>query len=176
MQQARVPGTLGTLRIAALLVLLSPMFPLITAAKTLMIFAPHPDDEALMASGIMYSALSRGDTVKVVVMTNGDAGAAPPGTSLGTTRQGETVTGMSTLGLSEQNIIFLGYGDGMLMQLQNSSFPTAIYTSYAGQTQTYASRGLGGTDYHNYLNQVHGAYNQATLLADVQAVFAEFQT
>ena len=67
MQQARVPGTLGTLRIAALLVLLSPMFPLITAAKTLMIFAPHPDDEALMASGIMYSALSRGDTVKVVV-------------------------------------------------------------------------------------------------------------
>ena len=131
MQQARVPGTLGTLRIAALLVLLSPMFPLITAAKTLMIFAPHPDDEALMASGIMYSALSRGDTVKVVVMTNGDAGAAPPGTSLGTTRQGETVTGMSTLGLSEQNIIFLGYGDGMLMQLQNSSFPTAIYTSYA---------------------------------------------
>src|SRR5712691_4228865 len=80
MQQARVPGTLGTLRIAALLVLLSPMFPLITAAKTLMIFAPHPDDEALMASGIMYSALSRGDTVKVVVMTNGDAGAAPPST------------------------------------------------------------------------------------------------
>src|SRR5947208_16260097 len=175
MQDARVPRILGILRIAALPVLIFLIFPFTTAAKTLVIFAPHPDDEALMASGIMYSALSRGDTVKVVMMTNGDAGAAPPGTTLGTRREGETVTGMSTLGLSEQNIIFLGYGDEMLMELQNSTSPTMVYTSDAGQTQTYASRGLGGTDYHNYLNQVHGAYNQATLLADVQAVFQNFK-
>src|SRR5690348_15493192 len=74
MQDARVPRILGILRIAALPVLVFLIFPFTTAAKTLMIFAPHPDDEALMGSGIMYSALSRGDTVKVVVMTNGDAG------------------------------------------------------------------------------------------------------
>jgi LmbE family N-acetylglucosaminyl deacetylase len=82
---------------------------------------------------------------------------------------------MSTLGLTEQNIIFLGYGDGLLMELQNSPFPTTIYTSNAGQTQTYASRGLGGTDYHNYLNHVHGAYNQATVLSDVEAVLQNFK-
>src|SRR6266567_4798943 len=175
MQDASVPRILGILRIAALPVLVFLIFPFTTAAKTLIIFAPHPDDEALMASGIMYSALARGDTVKVVLMTNGDAGGPVPSVSLGTSRQGETVTGMSTLGLSEQNIIFLGYGDEMLMELQNSTSPTTVYTSDAGQTQTYASRGLGGTDYHNYLNQVHGAYNQATLLADVQAVFQNFK-
>src|SRR5215467_9724353 len=77
-------------------------------AKTLMIVAPHPDDEALMASGIIYSALARGDTVKVVVMTNGDKGGSDPGVTLGLTREGETVTAMSKLGLAEQNIIFLG--------------------------------------------------------------------
>src|SRR5438105_7372898 len=174
MQDASVPRILGILRIAALPVLVFLIFPFTTAAKTLMIFAPHPDDEALMASGIMYSALARGDTVKVVLMTNGDAGGPVPSVSLGTTRQGETVTGMSTLGLVEQNIIFLGYPDEMLMQLHNSSSPTAVYTSYAGQTQTYASRGLGGTDYHNYLNHVHGGYSQATLLADVKAVLQNF--
>jgi len=111
------------------ILLLQIVFTSATYAKTLIIFAPHPDDEALMASGIMYSALARGDTVKVVLMTNGDAGGPVPSVSLGTTRQGETVTGMSTLGLVEQNIIFLGYPDEMLMQLHNSSSPTAVYTS-----------------------------------------------
>jgi hypothetical protein len=66
---------------------------------------------------------------------------------------------MSTLGLTEQGIIFLEYGDGTLMELQNSTSPTTVYTSAAGQTQTYASRGLGATDYHNYLYGSHGAYN-----------------
>src|ERR1051326_2558160 len=159
MQEASVPGTLGTLRIAALLVLVSLIFPPSTAAKTLMIFAPHPDDEALMASGIMYSALARGDTVKVVVMTNGDSGGTPS-TTLGITREGETVSGMSTLGLSEENIIFLGYGDATLLPIENSSSATTVFTSNAGQTQTYASRGLGATDYHNHLYGAHGAYNQ----------------
>src|ERR1700680_3481230 len=89
--------------------LLSLVFTSAASAKKLIIFAPHPDDEALMASGIMYSALARGDTVTVVVMTNGDSGGPTPGTTLGIAREGETVTGMSTLGLGEQNIIFLGY-------------------------------------------------------------------
>ena len=144
------------------------------SAKKLVIFAPHPDDEALMASGIMYSALARGDTVTVVVMTNGDSGGPTPGTTLGITREGETVTGMSTLGLGEQNIIFLGYGDGTLLNVYKSSSPTTIFPSGIGQTQTYGSRGLGGTDYHNFLNGVHGAYNQVTLLADVTAVLQNF--
>jgi len=111
-------------------------------AKTRIIFAPHPDDEALMASGIIYSALSKGDVVKVVVMTNGDA-FPPATTATGITREAETVSGMSVLGLSEQNIIFLGYGDLTLMKLYNSASPTTVFTSTAGQTQTYASRGLG---------------------------------
>jgi len=142
-------------------------------AKTRIIFAPHPDDEALMASGIIYSALSKGDVVKVVVMTNGDA-FPPATTALGITREGESVSGMSILGLSEQNIIFLGYGDLTLMKLYNSASPTTVFTSTAGQTQTYASRGLGSTDYHNYLHGAHGAYNQATLLGDVEAVLQNF--
>lgn len=126
-----------------------------------------------MACGIIYSALARGDMVKVVVMTNGDSGGTPNAT-LGITREGETVSGMSTLGLSEQNLIFLGYGDGTLLPIQNSSSPTTIFTSNAGQTQTYGSRGLGGTDYHNYLYGVHGPYNQATLFADVKAILQNF--
>src|SRR6266581_4593235 len=104
------------------ILLLQIVFTSATYAKTLIIFAPHPDDEALMASGIMYSALSKGDVVKVVVMTNGDA-FPPATTATGITREAETVSGMSVLGLSEQNIIFLGYGDLTLMKLYNSASP-----------------------------------------------------
>src|SRR5438067_6956285 len=109
MQTARALRTFGNFWIAALPVLVFLISPGVTAAKTLLVIAPHPDDEALMGSGIIYSALARGDTVKVIVMTNGDAGGTPS-TTLGITREGETVTGMSTLGLSEQDIIILGYG------------------------------------------------------------------
>ncbi|MGA9544730.1 MAG: PIG-L family deacetylase, partial [Candidatus Sulfotelmatobacter sp.] len=47
--------------------------PELLAQKRILVFAPHPDDEALMASGVIYSALQNGDTVNVVVMTNGDS-------------------------------------------------------------------------------------------------------
>jgi LmbE family N-acetylglucosaminyl deacetylase len=72
----------------------------------ILIVAPHPDDEALMFSGVVYSALSRGEPVKIVMMTNGDL----TGVSMGNTRQDETVSAMSgVLGILESNIIFLGY-------------------------------------------------------------------
>jgi LmbE family N-acetylglucosaminyl deacetylase len=143
------------------------------AAKTLVVFAPHPDDEGLMASGIIYSALQRGDTVEVVLMTNGDA-CCGGGPAVGLTRESETVTAMAKLGLSEENVIFLGYGDQALMPMYSSTSPTAIFTSQAGQTQTYADRGLGGVSYHEYLYGVPGAYSQATLVGDVEAVLQNF--
>jgi membrane protein DedA with SNARE-associated domain len=56
-------------------------------AKAILVFAPHPDDEALMAAGIITTALTNGDNVKVVVMTNGNVNGA----SVGYTREGESV-------------------------------------------------------------------------------------
>jgi len=82
---------------------------------------------------------------------------------------------MSLLGLGERHIIFLGYGDLTLPQLYDSTSSTTVFTSGAGQSQTYASRGLGGTDYHNYLHRVHGAYNRTSLLGDVEAVLQTFK-
>ncbi len=139
--------------------------PQLASAKTIVVVAPHPGDEALMASGVIYAAKQRGDTVKVVVVTNGDQS----GVSMGQTRQGETVNGMATLGVSEQDIIFLGYGDGLLLTLYQSASATTVYTSAAGRTQTYASRGLGSVDYHTFLNSVAGSYNRQTILGDFKS-------
>jgi LmbE family N-acetylglucosaminyl deacetylase len=135
-------------------------------ARTILVVAPHPDDEALCCSGVIYSALQRGDTVYVVVMTNGDYSLGQSG---GLRREGETVTGMELLGLDEQHVIFLGYGDGSTLRLYQSADPNQVYTSPAGLTQTYGNRGLGGVDYHDYLYGVHGSYNRSTMMQDVTA-------
>src|SRR6267143_6247053 len=77
--------------------------PSVAAAKTIMIFAPHPDDEALIAAGRMRAAVTAGDTGKVVVVTNGDIN----GVQAGLTREGESVAAAQLLGLTEQDVIFL---------------------------------------------------------------------
>ena len=136
--------------------------------KTVLVVAPHPDDEALCCSGIIYSALQQGDTVKVVVVTNGDFYA--PGVPVGYTREAESVAAMSVLGLTEQDVIFFGYGDQTLQDLYQSTSPTTLITSAAGQTQTYANRGLGGVPYHQYIYGAPGSYNRQTILQDMETM------
>ena len=133
--------------------------------KTIVVFAPHPDDEALCCSGVIYAAKAAGNTVKVVVVTNGDF----YGYNTGFTREAETVSAMAALGVAEQDIIFLGYGDQTLLDLFQSASPTTIITSEAGQTHTYGNRGLGSVDYHTYLHGTPGTYNRQTILGDIEA-------
>ncbi len=136
--------------------------------KTIVILAPHSDDEALCCAGVIYSALQQGDTVKVVVVTNGDYYS--PGVPLGYERQAESVAAMGVLGLTEQDVIFFGYGDQTLQSLYQSTSPTTLITSAAGQTQTYGNRGLGGVSYHQYVYGVPGEYNRQTILQDMESM------
>src|SRR5215470_14613399 len=40
--------------------------------QSIVIFAPHPDDEVIGCAGVIMQALARGARVKVVAITNGD--------------------------------------------------------------------------------------------------------
>ncbi len=42
-------------------------------SERVMVFAPHPDDEALACTGLLRRSVLRGDAVKVVIATSGDA-------------------------------------------------------------------------------------------------------
>jgi len=44
----------------------------ITKQDRILILAPHPDDEAISAGGVIQKALSQDAKVKVVCITNGD--------------------------------------------------------------------------------------------------------
>jgi LmbE family N-acetylglucosaminyl deacetylase len=140
------------------------------SARSILVVAPHPDDETLIAAGVIRQAVEAGDTVTVVVVTNGDR----RGTAVGYTRQAETVAAMSLLGLAEDDVIFLGHGDELLMTLYNAASETTVSTSTGGQTRTYGNRGLGRTDYHTYRYGVAGDYNRRTVLQDLTDLLVTF--
>src|SRR5882672_9072010 len=154
------------------LILASAVLPQFAAAKTILVFAPHPDDEALIAAGRIRTAVLAGDTVKIVVVTAGDSAG---GVDEAARRAGESVAAAQLLGLTEQDVIFLAYPELGLQQIYNAASPTDVITSKAGQTQTYGNRGLGGMDFHRYRFGSPGPYNRVTMEQDIRTLLADYR-
>ena len=90
----------------------------------IMILAPHPDDEAIAAAGVIQQAAKAGAQVQVVYLTNGEHNQFAfivyekritlrqgEFIHLGQVRRQEAIKAMQLLGLNENNLIFLGYPD-----------------------------------------------------------------
>src|SRR5262245_1432583 len=158
-------GWIGTLLLAF------AGLPSVAAARTIMIVSPHPDDESLIAAGRVRAAVEAGDSVKIVIVTNGDIG----GVERGLQREGESVAAAQLLGLTEQDVIFLGYPDASMMDIYNAPSPNDVITSAAGQTQTYGNRGLGGMDFHSFFFGSPGPYNRVTVEQDIRTLLANLR-
>lgn len=96
----------------------------ITSQDRILILAPHPDDEAIGCAGIIQQALDVGAKVKVAYLTNGDHNQLAfivyekrltlrtgEFIHMGQVRRSEAVKAMKLLGLSENDLVFLGYPD-----------------------------------------------------------------
>lgn len=90
----------------------------------LLVLAPHPDDEALGAAGLVRRVLAVGGHVRIVVVTSGDAfaegvetieGIANPRPrdyrGYGTLRERESREAMARLGVDAAHVTFLGFPD-----------------------------------------------------------------
>jgi len=159
-------GTRGVLTALTAVMLSTLAAALPAAAQGVMVVAPHPDDDVVIASGVIRRAVLRGETVNVVYVTNGDW----VGASSGIVRQGEVVTAQAALGVTEAHLIFLGYPDGSLKTIwTNYASPASQFTAPNGQSATYGNRGLGSTDYHDYFTpgDSHAAYNRPNMVTDM---------
>ena len=92
--------------------------------QRILILAPHPDDEAIACAGIIQQALKAGAKVRVVYLTNGDHNELAfivyekritlrqgEFIHMGLLRRQESIQAMKFLGLSEDDLVFLGYPD-----------------------------------------------------------------
>lgn len=98
--------------------------------QRILVVAPHPDDEALGAGGIMAKAHDLGHEVSVVLLTCGDGFVqdaaryylslevtADEYLHMGYERQMETQRALAEVGVSKERIYFLGFPDGGLDSL-----------------------------------------------------------
>lgn len=147
---------------------------LLTRGKKILIFAPHQDDEVLMCAGIITHALVNGGNVNIVIVTNGDK----KGRKTGLKRIKETIKAIKILGLSTENIVFLGYGStekdinsSFMNQLYHASLETVI-ASHVG-TQTYSIPEF--PEYHYQKFGQHASYTNSNLRQDLELVIKEFR-
>lgn len=134
------------------------------ADRRVMLFVPHQDDEINVLGGVMEEYVKYGSEVYVVFSTNGDY------YDLADIRFRAALDVMSAVGVPEQNVIFLGYGDRWDPEgphLYNAE-PDKAMRSAVGYTKTY------GTQWHKAYREGQ-LYTQGNFLNDMESVILEFQ-
>jgi LmbE family N-acetylglucosaminyl deacetylase len=85
--------------------------------KTILVFTPHPDDDVFGAGGTIALLNRNHNKVLIVVYTNDDKGSYDPDMSsqrLAGIRRAEQEVSEGLLGTAKENIMWMGYDDGML--------------------------------------------------------------
>jgi LmbE family N-acetylglucosaminyl deacetylase len=108
----------------------APALPPIDAGTTLLVIAPHPDDEILCCAGVIQRVLRAGGHASVVWVTSGDAsflglllierglpGQTGKARALGVRRMTEARAATARLGVPASGQMFLGYPDRGLLAL-----------------------------------------------------------
>lgn len=146
----------------------------------ILILSPHPDDETIACAGVIQQALKVGAGVRIVYLTNGDHNQIAfivyekrltlrrgEFIHMGEVRRYEAIKAMKLLGVSESNLIFLGYPD----------FGTfAIFSRYWQNTLPYKSflTRISAVPYKEDLS--FGApYRGESILSDIKDVLLSYK-
>ncbi len=136
-------------------------------AKKALIIVPHEDDEILVAGNLICHLIQNNVVVYIVFATNGDWMVPAE------KRIKEAIKSSSVLGIPEEQIIFLGYGDSL-----NSENKRHLYyydkgatTSPSGHRETYGA--FTKQDYSYARNGTHHAYNRTNFEIDLHDVITD---
>ena len=151
------------------------------AGETILIFAPHEDDEMLGAGGYIQQAVAAGAHVHLVFMTNGEypeidvilferslSSNPQRFIRLGLMRQQESLNALQFLGVPRANVAFLGYPNGYLYRMWEPAhwLPGDPVTS-ARTRSTHAPYANAFTPHAGYCGQ--------SVLQDVETVLHAVQ-
>ena len=147
--------------------------------ESIVVFAPHPDDEVIGCAGIIMQALAREARVTVVDITSGDGfPAAAAGLThkeqgqlgpddffaLSRLRQTQSRNALQILGGKAGDLILLGYPDGELGNLYHSTDNRVIRQQFTRKNVTYA---LIQKDYHTSVHGKPALYQRSSVLGDL---------
>lgn len=158
-----------------------------TRPESIVVFAPHPDDEVIGCAGIIMQALARGARVKVIDITSGDGfDAAAAGVThkavnqvgpddffaLSRLRQTQSRNALEILGGKADDLIILGYPDGDLGNLYDSTDDKVIRQQFTMRNETYA---LIQKDYHSSVHGTPAPYKRSSVLGDLAELLTTLQ-
>jgi len=133
--------------------------------RDVMLIVPHQDDEINVLGGVIEELVNYGSNVRIVFVTNGDYDGIPE------TRMGESIAYGALVGIPEENIIFLGYGDVWNVDdgvhIYNAPSGTVVSSRY-GAVQTY------GMESHPAFREGN-AYTVENYLSDMEAVILRYR-
>lgn len=133
-----------------------------------MVIVPHQDDEINAAAAMTYTLSRAGANIVLVYTTNGDWKYTAE------TRMKEAVNAAGVLGVKEENIIFLGYGDAFNNDMHDHLFYHAEKVrSASGYEETYGSR--AHLDYVFKKTGKHHEYTNINYLNDIVEVVGDYR-
>lgn len=149
--------------------------PPLGPATSLLVVAPHPDDETLCCAGVIQRVVQAGGRASIVWITSGDAslldlllveksvtGSAARLRDLAARRMREARAAAALLGVPQDALLFLGYPDRGVLELLTGHHET-VYTS--------RFTAADAVPYREALFPGH-AYTGASLERDFAAVLA----
>lgn len=161
----------------------SPAMPDLRLAPNdrILIFAPHPDDETIATGGVIQQAVAMGLPIRLVYLTYGDNAEtafiayrkrpvvrSKSVQGMGLTRHDEAVAAADVLGLSPDQLTFLGYPDFRTLKIWTDHWGTDAAPCESMFTRTssvpYASAFRPGAP-----------YRADEILADLKTIIGDFQ-
>jgi len=95
--------------------------------QRVLVFSPHPDDESIGIGGYITQSIENGANVEIVLVTNGDFHDNEQ------ERYAEFKKATQILGVPESNLVFLGFPDGKLDELD----PTVLSLALQSQIEQF---------------------------------------
>ena len=128
---------------------------------TVLVLVPHQDDEILVAGGVIEEYVRYGSQVYLSFYTNGDRSLP------GETRLREALAVAESMGVPENNVIFLGYGDVLSNGLHIYNNPNDQLIEHNGHSSTYALAE------HPPFN--NSSYKRENVVADMKAMLLQIK-
>lgn len=156
-----------------------------TASLDVLVIAPHSDDEAIGCTAVVLRALAQKKRVGIVIVTAGDgfpkaaAAAAKKDQNqlvpadffnLAALRQRHSLQAMEKIGVSSDELVFLGYPDSGLEKVYNSAGDAPFRQAYTKQNETYGS---AVRDYHSLVYKRPAPYLKASLVGDLAEIITK---
>ena len=133
--------------------------------KRILILVPHPDDEINIAGSVIYGASLVNSEIFIVYATNGDYEYRAE------VRLHEAINASMVLGVPENHIIFMGYGDTLNVEGEHSHIfysQKNSVISHAGRKETYGIE--GHPEYIYTKEKIHHAYSKHNYCADLENI------